>query len=69
MTYCKNCKWHNYSGFGLASARGEYVNPAHVPDCLIAKDEAYITSPYGDCKDYNRKWWKFWVKPNVPAVG
>lgn len=63
--YCKNCKhrntWYRENGYlrccpgEISKFTGQYVEE-HSQDLYPESDNGE-----GDCKDYKRKWWKFWV--------
>ena len=61
--YCKNCKYMRYvtnhspvfnAGF-YGCILSKYSPFTYWTDCVIKNRK-------GDCLDYRRKFWKFWVK-------
>ena len=71
--YCKNCKYFRQRG------RSAYHRwDKDFPFCKVHKKKVHtfgkIKTEYGgfpnimnennDCKNYKRKWWKFWLRKN-----
>lgn len=63
--YCDDCKWRGYwrsLGYSWkwceAPAGNKFLGYFEVP--AVYKSEK---NSEGNCKDYKRLWWKFWVKP------
>lgn len=69
--YCKNCKYYWNRAY-------QYIGYVPVSDVCLKKSIVYtdaigdkrvknivdctIVNKNNDCKDYKRKWYKFWVK-------
>lgn len=73
--YCKNCKWFkmrtgktNFRGFRneIYTILEEAVCLYDSPTGIVGYGKRYINAnkrnKNNDCPDYQRKWWKFWVK-------
>ena len=72
--YCKNCVWYVRAVYDDYSAYSDYCscptgeikyNPVDGPQVVISHAEpSYNDYPNKncDCKQYEKKWWKFWVK-------
>lgn len=59
--YCKNCKWNSYLKCNFIKPRIERNKFTGIQVKLGYgwKDKR---NKNGECKDYQRKWWKFWIK-------
>lgn len=56
--YCKNCK---YKGIWMCNLprKNEIINPF---DGRCIGFKVNPNNSTGECKYYERKWWKFWVR-------
>ena len=63
--YCENCVYGNkfsgeefrYCGLPERKILNEFTKFEHVSWTL-----KNLKNSTGDCRDYKKKWWKFWVK-------
>lgn len=62
--YCKNCKWDNWYG-GIRCMK-DTTKKVKETFCGKEKEEVYLWKKEfnldGNCPNYKRKWWKFWIK-------
>jgi hypothetical protein len=63
--YCKNCS-HNAGGFFDYDSCKEGIEYRESPIIGMVKEikyaNPYIKNKDLNCKDYKRKFWKFWIK-------
>ena len=66
--YCGNCKWF-HGGFGALGVGHNCCSPSNIQikhnyetSWSQIKKQAKEINVNNKCKNYNRKWWKFWVK-------
>ncbi len=63
---CTNCKYFSEVSVS-AMGMGYYYNSCTNPrtpriNNINIRQEAHHINKNHDCKEYERKWWKFWVK-------
>ena len=63
--YCNNCKYYKkYKGAGplKSCAPNFHRNFSKCYEYYAMKEGAKWHNENNDCKNYTRKWWKFWIK-------
>jgi len=76
--YCKNCKWYraeyqgyvflcfkNYKTRKITDPHMEFYENKKINEVISDYEVAQIRNKDNDCKDYKRKWWKFWIQQEL----
>jgi hypothetical protein len=59
LVYCKNCRHvYDWDFPDMCKVEGTYINYYGNKSYKI---KCSSKNEMKDCKDYERKWWKFWV--------
>jgi len=57
--YCKNCKFETFRRRTSYCSRDEKINTYTGYMFGVGKD--FTVNIFGNCKYYQKKWWKFWL--------
>ena len=56
--YCKNCRYLGFDYFGFHICLNQYSVDYYGKKWYV---ECCSKNENNNCKDYKRKWWKFWI--------
>jgi len=70
MVYCSNCKYfigyHNYNNRDYTCKFGKTIEK-NAFEKRQKLTNGKVKNKNNDCPDYQRKWWKFWVKESFDS--